>query len=239
MMSRTRTTRFATAACALLSVVASGCIAGMGRIGAEEPRSFRAMIVDSCNGYTCRGHEGNVGNRIGIVLGMAPGPTFGPEPGRNAPVGFGGSSLMQIMVLTRVQRLAIGGGIGFDAYTTPVESVAASSGKERSQLMASFFDLRAALRLATRFSVHVGLGPAYGRYRFTNGDTTLGSLPWGWGGHLAVGIDYMFQPRRQRSGWGLRIVSNTTVLGGGDILGSQYHPLGTTVGGQIIWVGGR
>lgn len=222
-----------------VAVIGSGCIAGMRRIGAEQYQTFRTMIVDACDGYRCRVHDGDVGNRAGVVLGVSPGPSFGPEPGRNTPVGYGASALAQFMAMTRVPRLALGGGVGFDSYSSWVDTDASLKGREQSALMTSFFDARAALRLAPRLSAHAGIGPAYGMYRLYNGDTTLGRIPWGWGGHLALGLDYLFRRRHERSAWGIRIESNTALLGGGTILGRSYHPLATTIGVQLIWLAGR
>lgn len=226
------------AAALVLASLASGCIAGLARIGAEEPRNYRATFVDRCSGSWCTVHEGTVGSRMGLVLGVAPGAGFGTAPTHDSRIRFGMSSIVQFMMLTRVPRLALGGALGFDTYSTGFLSLGPSASREHGQMSAAFGDVRAALGLSHRLSIHAGVGPGYGLYRLMNGDTTQARIPWHWGGHLAVGMDYMFQSRRERSAWGIRLESNTTMLPAGDILGSSYRPLGTMIGAQLIWLSG-
>ncbi len=217
---------------ALSMLCGSGCIAGMGRIGAEAPRNFRAMIVDHVD-YgrgVAYGHEGDVGNRLGLVLGAqgAGALTGATDAGR--PGGFAGNALMQVMVLAR-PGLAFGGALGVDYYLS-------TGGANQSQLFAPFADFRASLGMTERASVHLGAGLAYGHYKIGDGDDTLYRGDYRVGGHATAGVNWIFAQNR-RASWGLRVEANADFFRAIDLGPETVRPMAGMLGAQLVWLTGK
>jgi hypothetical protein len=213
------------------AVQSAGCIAGMGRVGAEPPRNFRAMIIDEDLGYGwVRAHEGDVGNRMGLAIGVLPAIAVATQVDSGSPMSFGGSSVVQFMMASRRIPMAFGTGWGLDISRM-------YSPAKTGQLFAAYGDLRGALALTKRLSFHFGLGPAYGTYHVASGTTNV-HTPWKLGGHAVLGISWIFK-YTERSSWGLRVELDSTLVGSQSVAAQDMRPAATMLGMQLVWLTGR